>query len=117
MRVVIMLVVAASTGACVLEATPEEVDDHEVASPIQGTYAVESRVTLSEMTQIDLALSTLRAFSQSPGGKLLSLARQAGDPALAVIDAAVSPAVRDRLAGWIDAEIDQALIDGVAPRV
>jgi hypothetical protein len=116
MRVVIAFILAASAGACVLDETPDDLPD-DTPSPLEGTYSVQSRVTLGEMTQIDLATATLRAFSQSPGGKLLSLARQASDPALATIDAAVSPAVRDRLEGWINTEIDKALIESTTPRL
>ncbi len=108
---------AVLTGACVAEPSVGDEDVRGSASPIEGTYAVETRVDLSvEMPQIELALATLRTFSQGPGSALLGLSQRANDPALIELYAAISPALRDRLAGWFDVEIDKARIAGKTAR-
>jgi hypothetical protein len=111
-----LVAVSASAGACI--AQPQDVPEEVLpTSPISGTFTAESRVTLSsEMPQIELALVNLSGFVTSPGRELLSLAERANDPALATIYASASPAVRDGLEGWINDEIDKALIDGMTPR-
>jgi hypothetical protein len=85
--------------------------------PNEGTYTVASRINFtSEMPQVQAALTELRGFAANPAHALLAQAQAASVPALAELNAALSITLKDRLEGWMNAEIDKVRIDGKTMR-
>jgi hypothetical protein len=58
-------------------------------------------------------VATLRDFSTAPAHTLIDLADEAGVPAVSELRAALPDALEGRLEGWIDDQIEAAVIDGV----
>lgn len=58
-------------------------------------------------------VATLRDFSTAPAHTLIDLADEAGVPAVSELRAALPDALESRLEGWIDDQIEAAVIDGV----
>jgi hypothetical protein len=118
---ILLSVLLASIAACATDDAPvgygAGLGTPESPVPSQGSYAVTSRIDLTLATsQIGGALANLRAFSGHPAQLLLQLAASIESPALQQLDAALPSAVRDRLEGWLDTEIDKAKIGGTTLR-
>ncbi|HTL35010.1 MAG TPA: hypothetical protein VL326_17905 [Kofleriaceae bacterium] len=122
MRRVLLLVVIAACGTTDEDAAPTYGDGLGTPeNPIPQTgvpYAVHTQTSApSAATQSDVTriAGGLRAFAQTPGHSLLTLAKVASPEELAVLDA-MSSSLRSRLEGWIDTEIDKVPVDGMRGR-
>lgn len=62
--------------------------------------------------QVELVVLTFREFSQNPAGALIAVADQAGVPAVGALYGAIPGVIKDRLEGWINAEIAKVKING-----
>lgn len=82
--------------------------------PSGGVYSVESHVVMSfGSADVDSAIAQLLAFSQHGGTTLL--AQSAGTPARQALDA-LPTALRSKLEGWIDLELDKQKLGTVTAR-
>ncbi len=81
-----------------------------------GPYLVSNKIdfTVEQVLppQIHLAVVTLRSFSDNPARTLIDVADQAGVPAVGALYGVIPGAIKDRLEGWINGEIDKVRIGG-----
>jgi hypothetical protein len=81
-----------------------------------GVYTVHTTVDLTAEAvlpeQMALAVSTLRDFSTHPAHTLLTLAQDAGVPAVGTLLAALPSSLEDRLEGFLDDRIAKLTING-----
>lgn len=82
-----------------------------------GTYQVSTMIDLTATALLPEPAAqmvvTLRDFSTEPAHTLITLADEAGVPAVAELRAALPDALESRLEGWIDDEIAKLKLDGV----
>jgi len=82
----------------------------------KGPYAVESRIDLTVEAvlpaQAELVVATLRDFSTNPAHALITLADQAGVPAVATLYSVIPGVIKDKLEGWVGDEINKVKIAG-----
>lgn len=117
----------ASVLVVALAACGTSVDDHgygdnlgtpenPVPADDSRPYTVASRVDFTVEAilppQIELAVVTLRSFSENPARTLITVADQAGVPAVKELYDAIPGFLKDRLEGWINGEIDKIEIAG-----
>lgn len=85
-------------------------------SPDKGPYAVQSKVDLTIEAilpqQAEAVVAALRDFSTNPAHALITLADQAGVPAVAALYNAIPGVLKDKLEGWVDDEINKVKIAG-----
>lgn len=62
--------------------------------------------------QIELAVVTLRSFSENPARTLITVADQAGVPAVKALYDVIPQVIKDNLEGWINGEINKLKING-----
>lgn len=83
----------------------------------KGPYAVASRVDFTVEAvlpaQAELVVVTLRAFADNPARTLVTVADQAGVPAVKTLYDAIPSIIRDQLEGWINNEINKIKINGM----
>ena len=83
--------------------------------PSEGGYMVESHVVMSlGSADVDSAIAQLQAFSQHGGTTLM--AQSVGTPSGQALDA-LPTALRSKLEGWIDVELDKQKLGAVTARV
>src|ERR1044071_8045583 len=91
------------------DGTPKPVGD--------GTYQIVSRVDITVEAvlpeQAEEIASTLRALSTNPAHALITIADEAGVPAVAELLDVLPGPLQDRLEGWINDEIAKAQIGGM----
>lgn len=79
-------------------------------------YAVSTRVDFTVEAilpqQIELVVVTLREFSVNPARALISVADQAGVPAVKALYNVIPGVIKDHLEGWINGEINKLKING-----
>lgn len=84
---------------------------------LTGTLHVTTRLSLTPEllfpTPVEVVVVSLRDFSTAPAHTLLTLADEAGVPALSELRAVLPAALESRLEGWIDAEIAKVKLNGV----
>jgi hypothetical protein len=85
--------------------------------PIQsGPYVLVNRVNFTVEAilpaQAELVVSTLRELSTNPAHALISIADEAGVPAVGTLYGVIPGPIKDRLEGWINDEIAGLRIDG-----
>jgi hypothetical protein len=107
-RVKAILFALALTG-CAVDDQPEgygaELGTPENPVPMEGSYAVQTRVRLAhDMPQVSSAIANLTSFSQAGGRALLS---RSGTQALPSWIATLPTTLRNGLEGYIDAELDK----------
>lgn len=124
-------VLVASLGACTTSASdpgsnepgtdPDQTEDGTPTPPSQlpsdtrpyhVTTTVDFTVEAILPPQIELAVATLRSFSQNPARTLISVADQAGVPAVQALYDVIPQVIKDHLEGWINDEIDKLKING-----
>ena len=112
-------------GACGASGTGghggDDGDDHggTPENPVpskSGPYAVVNKVDFTVEAilpaQVELVVVTFRAFSENPARTLISVADEAGVPAVGSLYGAIPGVIKDRLEGWINGEIDKLKING-----
>lgn len=81
-----------------------------------GAYQLVNRVDFTVEavlpSQAELVVSTLRALSTNPAHALITIADQAGVPAVGVLYGLIPGVIKDRLEGWINDEIAKVKING-----
>lgn len=81
-----------------------------------GRYQLVNRVDFTVEAvlpaQAELVVSTLRALSTNPAHALITIADQAGVPAVGVLYGLIPGVIKDRLEGWINDEIAKVKING-----
>jgi hypothetical protein len=81
-----------------------------------GPYTVVNKVdiTIEQIVpaQVELVVSTLRAFSTNPAQALISIADQAGVPYASTIYSLIPSPIRGSFEGWINTEVAKAKING-----
>jgi hypothetical protein len=81
-----------------------------------GPYQLVNRVDVTVEAvlpaQAELIVSTLRALSTNPAHALITIADQAGVPAVAVLYGLIPGVIKDHLEGWINDEIAKVKING-----
>ena len=81
-----------------------------------GPYQIVNRVDFTVESvlpaQAELVVSTLRALSTNPAHALITIADQAGVPAVGVLYGLIPGVIKDRLEGWINDEIAKVKING-----
>jgi hypothetical protein len=81
-----------------------------------GPYQLVNRVDVTVEAvlpaQAELIVSTLRALSSNPAHALITIADQAGVPAVGVLYGVIPGVIKDRLEGWINDEIAKVKING-----
>jgi hypothetical protein len=81
-----------------------------------GPYQVVNRIdfTIEAVlpAQAELVVSTLRALSTNPARALVTVADEAGVPAVATLYGLIPGPIKDRLEGWINDEINKVQIGG-----
>jgi hypothetical protein len=81
-----------------------------------GPYQLVTRVDITAEAvlpaQAELVVATLRELSRNPARALISIADQAGVPAVALLYSLIPPPIKDRLEGWINEEIAKVQING-----
>lgn len=111
-RILIALLV--TTTACAAEEPVgygEGLGTPEDPIPREDAYSVVSRLDFrGDMIEFQAALADLRSFSQNPARALLARAQAENDPALQTLYSALSTTLRDRLEGWINAELDKVVV-------
>jgi hypothetical protein len=125
-------VVVVSLGACGTSATDLDSGDlggeqggeggsgsgsgENQGPPSLRPYAVSTRVdfTIEAILpqQIELVVVTLREFSINPARALISVADQAGVPAVKALYDVIPGVIKDKLEGWINGEIGKLKING-----
>ncbi len=80
--------------------------------PYQVKTTVDFTVEAILPQQIELAVSTLRAFSENPARTLITVADQAGVPAVKALYDVIPQVIKDNLEGWINGEINKLKING-----
>ena len=123
MQRVLASVLAVALGACSTSSPDDHgygdgfgTPDNPVPADDSRPYAVTSKVDFTVEAilpaQIELAVATLRSFSQNPARTLITLADQYGVPAVKELYDVIPGVIKDRLEGWINDEIDKIKIDG-----
>lgn len=80
--------------------------------PYQLVNRVDFTVEAVLPAQAELVVSTLRALSTNPAHALITIADQAGVPAVGVLYGLIPGVIKDRLEGWINDEIAKVKING-----
>src|SRR5690348_3760914 len=80
--------------------------------PYQVRTTVDFTVEAILPPQIELAVATLRSFSQNPARTLITVADQAGVPAVKALYDVIPQVIKDNLEGWINGEINKLKING-----
>jgi hypothetical protein len=80
--------------------------------PYQLVNRVDFTVEAVLPAQAELVVSTLRALSTNPAHALITIADQAGVPAVGVLYSLIPGVIKDRLEGWINDEIAKVKING-----
>src|SRR5262245_55287561 len=121
---VVSSIVAVALGACGTSSSNDDLGygdgfgtpDNPVPADDSRPYAVTSKVDFTVEAilpaQIELAVVTLRSFSENPARTLILLADQYGVPAVQELYDVIPGVIKDRLEGWINDEIDKIKIDG-----
>jgi hypothetical protein len=104
----------AGTGTGTETGAPDAPPNSVIAS---GSYDLHSSIDLTVEALLpqpaaDLVV-TLRDFSANPAHTLITLAEDAGVPAVSELRAVLPDALESRLEGWINTEIAKVTIDGV----
>ncbi|HEY0253143.1 MAG TPA: hypothetical protein VGC41_16530 [Kofleriaceae bacterium] len=85
-------------------------------APDKGPYAVGSKVDLTVEAilpqQAEAVVAALREFSTNPAHALITLADEAGVPAVGTLYNVIPGVIKDKLEGWIDDEINKVKIAG-----
>ena len=120
MRRCLLLLVIAACGT-----TDDEIPTYgeglgtpENPIPQDGPYSVHTQTSApSATTQANVTriAGAMRQFAQTPAHSMLTVAKQAAPEEMTTIDAMPS-ALRSRLEGWIDTEIDKVVVDGMRGR-
>jgi hypothetical protein len=89
-----------------------------VPKPVwDGTYQLVSRVDVTVEhvlpAQAEEVVSTLRALSTNPAHALITIADEAGVPAVGELFGLIPGPIQDRLEGWINDEIAKVRVGGV----
>lgn len=123
MRFLLSLALWVPVAACLPVGTEAEEPASPPAPPpveppaLTGTLHVTTHVSLTPEllfpTPIEDVVVSLRAFSTAPAHTLLTLADEAGVPALSELRTVLPAALESRLEGWIDAEIAKVKLGGV----
>jgi len=114
MRIVLAVVVANLIG-CTADQPPVGYPAGTDPLPSEGGYMVESHVVMSfGSADVDSAIAQLQAFSQHGGTTLL--AQSVGTVSGQALDA-LPTALRSKLEGWIDVELDKQKLGTVTARV
>jgi hypothetical protein len=92
--------------------TPESPVPADDSRPYEVASRIDFTVEAILPAQIELAVVTLRAFSDNPARTLITVADQAGVPALAELYSLIPGFLKDRLEGWINDEIAKIKING-----
>jgi len=81
-----------------------------------GPYELVTRVEITAEavlpSQAELVVATLRELSINPAHALISIADQAGVPAVGLLYSLIPPPIKDRLEDWINDEIAKVRING-----
>jgi hypothetical protein len=81
-----------------------------------GPYQIVNRVDFTVEAvlpaQAELVVSTLRALSTNPAHALVTIADEAGVPAVGVLYGLIPGVIKDKLEGWINDEIAKVKING-----
>jgi len=82
-----------------------------------GSYHLQSRIDITVEALLpepaEQLVVTLRDFSTAPAHTLITLADEAGVPAVSELRAALPDSLESRLEGWIDGEIAKLTLGGV----
>ncbi|MFT3695295.1 MAG: hypothetical protein QM831_19335 [Kofleriaceae bacterium] len=85
-------------------------------NPDKGPYAIQSKVDLTVEAilpqQAEAVVAALRDFSTNPAHALITLADQAGVPAVATLYSVIPGVIKDKLEGWVADEINKVKILG-----
>jgi hypothetical protein len=128
-----MLLAFSLLAGCVLPTAPSDDDSDEVPEvpevpdvpevpqppPVvaSGVYQVQSTIDVTAEAVLPAPAAelvvTLRDFSTQPAHTLISLAEQAGVPAVSELRSVLPDALESRFEGWLDAEIAKVQINGV----
>ena len=92
--------------------TPENPVPADDSRPYAVTSTVDFTVEAILPAQIELAVVTLRSFSENPARTLILLADQYGVPAVKELYDVIPGVIKDRLEGWINDEINKIKIAG-----
>jgi hypothetical protein len=119
MRTAVLLSLLA---ACGTSAGGEGVGGDDVGTPEDpvpaktGPYAVVTKVDFTVEAilpgQVELVVATLREFSTNPAHALITVADEAGVPAVGALYGVIPGVIKDRLEGWINDEIAKVKING-----
>jgi hypothetical protein len=119
-RILALVVLAANLAGCATDEPDEPVtfgDGFGTADnpiPQEDPYAVRSTIKLGlDASAVSATVADLTAFTTSPAKTLLA---RANSTAVQALLASLTPALRDRLNGWIDTEIDKARVGGKTVR-
>lgn len=82
------------------------------AEPYQIVNQVDITVEAILPAQVEFVVSTLRALSTNPAHALITIADEAGVPAVGVLYSLIPGIIKDRLEGWINDEIAKVKING-----
>src|SRR3954469_3256174 len=81
-----------------------------------GPYSVTNKIDFTVEAilppQIELVVTTLREMETNPAHALISIADRAGVPAVGALYGAIPGVLKDKLEGWINAEINKVQIKG-----
>lgn len=81
-----------------------------------GPYKLVNRIDFTVEAvlpaQAELVVSTLRALSTNPASALVTVASEAGVPAVGTLYGLIPGPIKDRLEGWINEEINKVKIGG-----
>jgi len=91
--------------------TPENPQLAKVG-PYQLVNRVDFTIEAVLPAQAELVVSTLRALSTNPARALVTVASEAGVPAVGTLYGLIPGAIKDRLEGWINEEINKVQIGG-----
>jgi len=92
--------------------TPENPVPADDSRPYAVTSTIDFTVEQVLPPQIELAVQTLRAFADNPARTLVTLADEAGVPAVQDLYNAIPSILRDKLEDWINGEIAKIKING-----
>jgi len=116
-RALALCLVAACGTSADSSATNDQVGTPENPSLAKtGPYQMVNRVdfTIEAVlpAQAELVVSTLRALSTNPARALVTIADEAGVPAVGTLYGLIPGVIKDHLEGWINDEIDKVKIGG-----
>lgn len=92
--------------------TPENPVPADDGRPYRVATRIDFTVEAVLPPQIELAVETLRAFSDNPARTLITIADRAGVPAVKQLYDALPGFLTDRLEGWINGELEKIEIAG-----